>query len=369
MIKSTFFLLGAIAVMAAQSQAASLSALSTFGGGDGFMLPADYGGGAATGDNTERGIAYNAATGHLLLVSRFGGNAVRVYDSSTGSLLSTLAAPAGGYAAATLNITAIGVSTDGKIAVSNLAVGGQTLSVYSWASETTPSASVVTSTYTVPTGLRLGDSMDGIGSGAGAQFVLGYQSPTAGTPGGDGFAIIPATSLTAGVFAPVNVDPASGSADSAFRLNASFIDADTVLGDQNGTARIADFSGTGATMSALTLSGATERHLDVISIGGVQYLATLDSLTSKNTVRVYELNGTTATLLATNNLIGAGVANVNGTGDIEWGQVTGNSATLYALATNNGLQAFTFTVPEPSVAGLTALGAFAAFLRRRQCRR
>ncbi|MES2709844.1 MAG: hypothetical protein V4726_24825 [Verrucomicrobiota bacterium] len=349
--------------MASFSGAASLSALSAFGGGDGFMLPADYGG-SDTG-NSERMIAYNQTTGNLLMVSRNGGNAVRIYNSSTGALLSTLAAPAGGYASATLNINAIGITTDGRIAVTNLAVGGQTLSVYSWASESAASASVVTSTYVVPAGLRLGDSMDGIGSGANAQFVLGYQSPTAGTAGGDGFAIVPAVSLTAGAFSPVNVDPAAGSADSAFRLSATFIDADTVLGDQNGVARIADFSGTGATVSPLTLSGATERHLDVITIGGAQYLATLDSVTSKNTVRVYELNGTTATLLATSNLIGAGVTNTNGTGDIEWGQVTGDSATLYALNTNNGLQAFTFTVPEPSAAGLALLGA-CAFLRPRR---
>ena len=35
------------------------------------------------------------------------------------------------------------------------------------------------------------------------------------------------------------------------------------------------------------------------------------------------------------------------TGSVQWGGITGNSATLYALSTNNGIQAFTVTVIEP----------------------
>lgn len=357
--------------------AATLTALTTFGGGDGWLAPADYGGGATATSNTERMFAYNPATGNLVLVSRNAGNAVRTYNGTTGAFVATLAAPTVTYVSAALNITAVGVSTDGQIFVTNLADGSngtaanRVLSVYSWASESTPSASVVTTTHTLPTGLRLGDSMDAIGSGTNAKIVMGYNATVAATPGGDGFAIIPVTSLTGGNFTPTTVDPTTGSIDGAFRLGASFVDADTVLGSVPSTFRIADFSGSAASnVTTITgLQSTAERQADIIDIGGVSYLATVDSSAgtnvSRNTVRVYSLSGAVATFLASANLIGAGVSTGNNTGDVEWGAVSGDMATLYSLTTNNGIQAFTFQVPEPSstLLGLVGLGLL---LRRRR---
>jgi hypothetical protein len=210
--------------------------------------------------------------------------------------------------------------------------------------------------------------MDAYGTGASASVMLGVQDTAAGTvhPGDDGFAIVnsfTSESLTL-------MDATSGSASSAFRLTSAFVDGDTAIGNQNGVTRVAEFSPTGITsIAAVTGPGATERHVDVVTIGGVQYLATLASFdaTVRNRVSIWELNGTTATLLTQANLLGVGtVTNPNGTGDIEWGNVTGDSATLYALTTNHGIQAFMFTVPEPGVAMLGVVTALGLAVRRRR---
>jgi hypothetical protein len=378
MTKFSLTLFGFTALLTAVGSASTLLALTSFGGGDGWLAPADYAGSGLAG-NTERNFAYNPATGNLVLVSRNGGNAVRTYNGQTGALVGTLPAPAAGYASADLNISAVGVTTDGQIFVSNLrvgtAAGTAAISVYGWSNEA--AATPTASTYIVPAGLRLGDTMDAIGSGGTAQIVLGGAIGTAGTAGVDGFVIAPASALGGGSFVPTIVDPVNisgGSVDGAFRISVAFVDSDTVIGSQAGVARITDFSGS-ATSGMAPITGLTsstvERHVDTIVIDGKSYLATLESLNAggRNTVRVYELNGSVATFLSSANLIGTtsavGQSNANGTGDIEWGKVTGDSATLYSLTTNYGIQAFTFQVPEPSVAMLGGLAA-AAMMRRRR---
>jgi hypothetical protein len=375
MIPLTFRIRSTVAMVALVlprvSEGATLVALPTFGGGDGTLVPADYGGGTG---NTERQMAFNPATGNLALVSRQTANRVDIINGTTGASVKTMTAPTGGYTSAVLNITGVGISQDGQIFTSNLADGSNTvnaanrvLSVYRWSGETSTDPAAV-STYTLTTGIRLGDAMDAYGTGASASVMLGVQDTAAGTvhPGDDGFAIVnPFTSESLTL-----MDATSGSASSAFRLTSAFVDGDTAIGSQNGVTRVAEFSA-GAITSIAAVSGpaTTERHVDVVTIGGVQYLATLASFdaTVRNRVSIWELNGTTATLLTQANLLGVGtVTNPNGTGDIEWGNVTGDSATLYALTTNHGIQAFMFTVPEPGVAMLGVVTALGLAVRRRR---
>ncbi len=349
------------------SNAATLSALSTFGSGTGVLAPASYSG-SATG-NSERMIAYNPATGNLALVSRNVANRVDILNGATGAFLKTMTAPAGGYASATLNISGVAVSTDGQIFTANLAdgssatAGPRNLTVYAWPSESdvaAPNSAV----YTLPTGLRLGDSMDATGSGSSALISMGYNDTAAATAtaGDDGFAVIPAN-----LGPMLTLDPTAGSAASAFRLNSSFVDSSTVLANNNGVFRLATFTG-GTVDSVTTLTGisAAERHGDIINVGGTQYLATLSSgTTDRNLVKVYSLSGSTATLLSSLNLIETGAANANATGDIEWGAVNGDSINLYALTTNNGLQGMRFEIPEPNSAVLSLVAGMAICLRRR----
>jgi hypothetical protein len=71
----------------AASAAVSMAPLSTFGGGDGWLSPAEGSPYLGTANN-ERGIAFG--NGHLYLVSRNSGNNVRIMDPNTGADLGGL---------------------------------------------------------------------------------------------------------------------------------------------------------------------------------------------------------------------------------------------------------------------------------------
>jgi hypothetical protein len=76
-------------------------------------------------------------------------------------------------------------------------------------------------------------------------------------------------------------------------------------------------------------------------------------------------------LASGNNTSGTLTANGNGTGNLAWGNavydpVSGRwSEGLYAMSSNQGIQAFIVTVPEPGVSSLAALGlGLLAFWRK-----
>ena len=126
--------------------------------------------------NNERGVAYNPATGHVLLVSR-SDNEIHIFDGQTGAEIGTLARGdiiAGG----TFTTSLIGVTDDGVIYVANLTTGSGTtpFKVYRWANET---AEAPTIAYEGDPGTgdtsaaRWGDSFDVRGSGANAQLAAG----------------------------------------------------------------------------------------------------------------------------------------------------------------------------------------------------
>ncbi len=138
-----------------------------------------------------------------------------------------------------------------------------------------------------------------------------------------------------------------------------------MAGSAGTNGRLTAYSGAAGTLVGTIPLAASERGLDVALVGGVPVLATLDTVTSG--VNVYDVSSPlTPVLLASGNATsGALTANANGTVAVSWGAISGDSATLYAMSTNHGIQAFTFTVPEPATAGLAALGLFGLLRRRR----
>ncbi len=89
-------------------------------------------------------------------------------------------------------------------------------------------------------------------------------------------------------------------------------------------------------------------------------------------VRLYDVANPAAPvwLLSANNTSGALTANSNGTGELAWGAVTdlGNGVfteVLYAMSSNQGIQAFMVQVPEPGTLALGALGLGALMVVRR----
>ncbi|MBU6221663.1 MAG: hypothetical protein KGR24_02830 [Planctomycetes bacterium] len=396
-----------------QAQTLGLSALTTFGS-NGWLAPGSIAY-LGTGNN-ERGLAYNPSTKNLVLVSRASvsgtGNNIVILNGTTGSVVKLMNAD--GISGGTFAINMAGVSGDGKICVGNLATGGGAFKVYSWDGESSLVPPTVPFTWTVPTNsttssgtgaYRFGDSFDVYGSGTSVQFAAAGN--TTGTTGGLGTGFrnngnfLVGTTNTTNTFTLFKGMANTGTATNNYRSSLSFVDADTVIGMEGGAAKVTDFifssgtqQGANATVISSIQSGAAPlggtaqyKIIDYVAMGSKSYLAALragDSATGNgaNIVDVYDVTSTITQLSGTNPLLVASlsvttgtVANGNNTGQIAWGEVTYEpnnqiySAPLYALNTNNGVQAMVFAVPEPSTtlaAGVCTVGLAAMMLRGRR---
>src|SRR5882672_9653467 len=94
----------------------TMSAYSSFGGGDGWLAPGEGGYAFLGTANNERGLAYG--NGHLYLVSRSGGNNVRILNPTTGADLGGLDVT--GITGGTFAVDMVSVGADGAIYVGNL---------------------------------------------------------------------------------------------------------------------------------------------------------------------------------------------------------------------------------------------------------
>ncbi|MFN4241648.1 MAG: DUF4623 domain-containing protein [Tepidisphaerales bacterium] len=367
--------LAALAVAGSVASAAipSISPLISFGGGDGWRAPLE----SLVGDvvagpypylgtgNNERGIAYNPVTGNLILVSRNGGNNIRILDGLTGVDKGALNLGTGIVTGGTLTINMVGVADDGAIYVANLVtnVGSAPLRVYKWDNETVAAPSVFFSnTMTGFAGTpRLGDSLDVTGSGANTRVVAGGSGTT-------GYAVITGSGA---VVVPSFSPAGPGTGD--FRLGVTFAGTEfEVWGKQTGgSASAAPLRrttytdlGTGASVGSSILTTGGEIGVDYAVIAGVPYLATVDANSSR--VRVYNMANpaSPALVLDGTTLTATSTANGNATGQVKWGAISGHSAILYALNTNNGIQAFSVVVPEPAALGLLAPAALLLGRRR-----
>jgi hypothetical protein len=372
--------LAAVAGLAAPAFAGTLTPLASFGNG-GWRAPRvilagdtpasnngtnyNYLGDGLSGSsaNLERSFAYNPATGHLILASRSpAGNGIRILDGATGVDLGGVA-QAGLVTGGNFAFNCVAAGPDGSIYLSNLAVGvaSTAFKVYKWTSEGAAAPTVFFNS-TNPGGtvgnFRLGDSL--AISKDGSTLAAGYQSN--GSSVGVGYLTIDTS--TAVATARTSFTPA---VNNAFRLGITFGATSTdVLGKQTSdTLKITEYlTNTSATAN---LTSAGEAPIAHAVIAGVPYLAALD--VNNSNVRVYDISNPTApNLVATGNATsGTLVGNINATGSVQWGDIdhANQTATLYAMSSNQGIQAFTFVVPTPASGGLLVMAGLAAIRRRR----
>jgi hypothetical protein len=384
----------AVVLTASGSAQVTLAPLSSFGGGDGWLAPGES---AFLGTGSlERGIAYNPLNNHVYLVSRTGGVSVRVLDATTGSELSTLnvAGITGGTFA--LNKIVVDPGT-GTIFATNLRTGSTDpgLRMYRWTNEGS-APSMIFDFMPDATNPRIGDSLDLIGTGANAQIVAGYGTSTTAANSNGYLVIDPTASALAPTLPAFNnvtfTEGVGGTNDGDFRLGLTFINAadassGMVLGTQGTSltaSRLTTYSGavddrlsiSGNLMGSVALTAITERAFDYIDFAGMGLLATVDTLTTGNSVvRLYDAtNPASLTLLASlSTTTGTNNANSNSAGDVRFGLTGVNESnqptvTLYAMNTNNGIQAFVVTIPEPSAIVMLGAGLAAVGLRRRRRR-
>jgi hypothetical protein len=360
-------------VAARQASAATIAPLATFGGGDGWLAPGEGGYTYLGTGNNERGLAYG--NGHVYLVSRtnVAGSAtnIRILDQNTGADLGGLTTT--GISGGTFTVSAAGVGGDGAIYVANLTTQSTTTAytVYKWATE----GSAPTVAYTGNGGLagsRLGDDLAAIGSGSSTLLVAGYNSSPS-VAGNNGYAIVDPTAGTATQVAFAGTPPNAGD----MRLGITFTNSSHVLGTAGSSLyRYTSYSGGAGTLISSPAipdpAGATADRLLAFTVIGGQPILAVQSIGDSH-VSIYDVSNPSAPVyLAAGDNAVSPVANGNGTGQLAWGATTVNgdgtvSQILYGMSTNQGIQAFVVTVPEPATLSLVGLlVGVAGFARRRR---
>ena len=352
-----------------KANAQTLSPLTTFGS-NGWLAPGSnpY----VTTDNSQRGLGWNPVTKNIVLPSRSGGNFVAIINGSTGIVSGTLDTT--GVSGGTLAMMGAGVSDDGEIYVPNLQSGSSALSpfkIYKWTGENDTAAPTTAFSMVLPQttsgAFRYADAFAVYGSGTSLKFAAAgttSSGSTAGLPNNSNFMIGSLDGSNANTIYR-NI-PNTLTASNDYRLGITFVDADTVIGNQGTSAKITDFvaattlSNTGAIVTGSIAMGAADRPLDYTVINGQALLAVVN--TNSSLISIYDItNPAAAALLTTGSTVsGLLTANANATGGLQWGEMLSpTSQVLYAMSSNQGVQAMVFeAVPEPSTYAVMA-GAFA----------
>ena len=345
----------------AQAVTISMQALSSFGGGDGWLSPAEAGG-TLNVTNQVRSMAFDPSTSTLLIPS--GANTVQRINATSGTYQGATFTNTG-VTGGTVLINTVAATSDGVIYASNLTTNSTTsiFKVYRWtADNVAPTVSYSGNGGFAST--RIGDDIAILGADSGGILGFGYGN---GTTASNGFGII--STGTAGSATGVGFATGTSPAVGAFRLGMAFVTGSSVIGTQNSSLLpYATFSGTSATLvSNPTLpNGGSQRGVGYGSAYGTPLLATIDSVS--NIVRLYDATNFAApTQLSALTLTTGTAANGNGTAQVVFGSLSGQPV-LYALNSNNGIQAFQI-VPEPSTtlaAGVCTVGLAGMMLRGRR---
>jgi len=190
--------------------------------------------------------------------------------------------------------------------------------------------------------------------------------------GNNGYAIVDPTAGTATAVGFVGTPPNAGD----FRLGITFTDSGHVIGAQGSSVYdYTSFSGASGTLLGRPTipdpAGATADRLLAYKVVAGNPLLAIQSIGDSH-VSIYDVTDPSSPVwvVSGNNTVSP-VANGNGTGQIAWGDPVYDAASgkwsvnLYAMSSNQGIQAFVVTVPEPGSSALAALGLAAlAFWRK-----
>jgi hypothetical protein len=272
-----------------------------------------------------------------------------------------------GISGGTFAVNAAAVGDDGTIYVGNLTTSSSTspFKVYRWAN----AAAAPTVAYSgdpIGGAGRFGDNLAAIGGGAATKLAAGAGNTA--LLNDNGFALIDPTAGTASYV------PVAGADQGNFRLGIDFVSPTEVIGTQG--AQLLRYAQTDGTLLGTgTLSTGSQRPVGYTAFGGISLIASVDTV--DGIVRIYD--GSNPGSLGSPLLFGSNLpfphnSNANASGAVAWGDAYYDSndgkwkSELYVLETNNGIQAYTITVPEPTTAALLGLGvsALIAFRRNRR---
>lgn len=286
-----------------------------------------------TTDNSQRGLAFNAPSNHLVLVNRAGAPSIHVLDASTGADIRTLdLTGVGGQLGETFPINVAGVADDGAVYVCNLGntATGAGFTIYRWADDAASTLASIAYGPDSPVGLRIGDTLAVSGSGVNTRLIASTRSGTQvvifTTSDGQFFSpnVVDVTGATAG-FAGLGL--AAGEGDTFWATSSGFPLVKVFYDLANGTNEI-----------QLSLGGQTGFNIGVDSQNGlVADTGTQDTPSNLRLLDVFEQ--TIEAVLIDQEFFGADNDNGNGTGTVAF-DVTGGR--IFALDTNNGLLALKY---------------------------
>jgi endonuclease/exonuclease/phosphatase family metal-dependent hydrolase len=299
-----------------------------------------------SGNNLERGLAYNPVTDHLLLVSRV--------DSPTLRRLVILAAGNGaevgelntnGISGGTIVLSKIGVADDGVIYAANFGTytGANPFRVYRWANESAAPTLAFSGDPGLGNNQQWGNALDVRGTGENTQIILATRGVV--------IAILTTANGTNFTSTVLNTDAPAG----AFYHGIAFGAGNTFWGKTNsGPLREMQFDLTTGTATTRRTLGPTDfpAALAAIAVDPVNQLLAGVAVGNPDTLALYDIAQPTnpPALLATmdwptdhaNNLF-------QGALDFYPG------GKLFALNVNNGLSAF--DIVPPSRLAVSASGA------------
>jgi hypothetical protein len=323
-----------------------------------------------TGTNSSiRSMAFNPATGNVTVAN---GSTVQLVNGTTGAIGASLNAT--GVSGGTRAFNTVTVTSDGVIYGSNLVTSStaSAFKIYRWANEAAAPTVFYSGDAGVSSSARAGDSLTVFGSDATGMLAIGTGTLNSGTTPTTYYSLLPTNS---GVAGSATAMTGTGAANASFRTGLALVDADTVLGLGAGsTTNNATVSGTTAPWTGnglRTIQNANERSISAVTaIFGTPLMATVQiGNVGINTVRLYDasnlMTSSSIPLLATALISTGSITNGNGSVGIAFGTVNGDPV-LYAMNTNNGIQAFQI-VPEPTTTAVAlACGAgLVALMRRR----
>jgi hypothetical protein len=298
-----------------------------------FKRPQSGGSGDAV-----RGMAYNAATGHVLVATRDSSFVcIMILDGTTGDTLGRLNMT--GITGGTFPFNRVAVSGDGRIYTMNLQTAvtkAAPVKIYTWANE---GAAPIVAFSDSLRGPRIGDALTVVGSG---QETYVYVAGNA-TPGvinvlkrsGDTLVFYKEITPTGWASGVLGIGVMSNTFDAMWINTAGkpAIKYDT-------TGAPLDTVGTGIVSSG----ASTARYFE---LGGRKFLAMFAGNVLPSVVRIVDITngGFTSYVVGVTAPLG-NYANANGTGEVYFNPA---DTTLIALGTNNGVGKFSINLATPGV--------------------
>jgi hypothetical protein len=281
--------------------------------------------------NAERGVAYNPATGHVLVVSRTTiGNPGEIYilDGQTGAELGTMSMGSDGVlGGGTFGLSAIAIADDGAIYAANLTTSttAPDFRIYRWESETAdPTLAYAGDPSGDASSPRWGDSFDVRGAGLNTQFFA-----AAGNTASIGALFTTTDGLN---FTPTIISNVSATA-------VAFGSGNTVWAKRSGTnLRLVSFdpvTGAGATVLTVPTTIVPSTALPIGANPASNYLAAITINAATDDLRLFDVSFTNDIVVVDQEVFPANNANANAAGFID---ISGDI--LAAVNANNGLMVF-----------------------------